>query len=93
MGLRPRIQNSLILAGPWLLDFSTELAKKRIPFGRSDGSLTAKERVHAIEKFKEGSNDDSKTGSVLLLSMKAGCVRLKLVAASTVFIHDPKSIV
>ena len=45
--------------------------------------------MHAIEKFKKVSSRDSKTGSVMLLSMKAGGVGLNLVAASTVFIADP----
>lgn len=67
----------------------TSLTQEGIHHGRLDGSLTAKERMHAIEKFKKVSSRDSKTGSVMLLSMKAGGVGLNLVAASTVFIADP----
>ena len=67
----------------------TALTNQGIHCSRLDGSLTAKERMHAIEKFKTFSSSGSKTGSVMLLSMKAGGVGLNLVAASTVFIADP----
>jgi SNF2 family DNA or RNA helicase len=67
----------------------TALTQEGISHGRLDGSLSARERVHAIEKFKLGSSGDSKIGSVMLLSMKSGGVGLNLVVASTVFIADP----
>lgn len=67
----------------------TALTQEGIPHGRLDGSLSARERVQAIEKFKLGSNGDSRIGSVMLLSTKSGGVGLNLVVASTVFIADP----
>jgi len=67
-----------------------------IPSGRLDGKLSLKERVAVLEKFRQDShpinNDDEKNsrkGSVLLMSMKAGGVGINMVAASSVFIVDP----
>lgn len=51
---------------------------------RVDGGMTLKERVSAVRKFNQ-----SRRGSVFLISMKAGGVGLNLVAASSVFILDP----
>ena len=67
----------------------TALTKEGIPHTRLDGSFSARERVQAIEKFKQGTSCGSKIGSVLLLTMKTGGVGLNLVVASTVFIADP----
>ena len=64
------------------------LRKREVPYWRLDGKLSLAERKHVVEKFK-ASNDSSKNGSVLLLSMKAGGVGLNLVQASSVFIVDP----
>eukprot|EP00934_Nitzschia_sp_Nitz4_P000407 Nitzschia sp. Nitz4//scaffold168_size48592//31392//34905//NITZ4_007053-RA/size48592-augustus-gene-0.23-mRNA-1//-1//CDS//3329538330//407//frame0 len=69
---------------------------QHIPFARLDGSLSLKERMAVLQEFcgenqprvSDASTSD-KTGSVLLISMKAGGVGLNLVAARTVFIADP----
>lgn len=66
-----------------------------IPSGRLDGKLSLKERVSVLEKFRQLVHTDdsdeqsSRTGSVLLMSMKAGGVGINMVAASSVFIVDP----
>ena len=66
------------------------LDRRNIPTGRLDGKLSLKERVSVLETFRQEINDDSRsTGSVLLMSMKAGGVGINMVAASSVFICDP----
>jgi SNF2 family DNA or RNA helicase len=66
------------------------LDRRSIPTGRLDGKLSLKERVSVLEKFRQDTNDNTRTtGSVLLMSMKAGGVGINMVAASSVFICDP----
>ena len=66
-----------------------------ISFGRLDGKLSLKQRVKVLDDFKASTNhghnknEDDKTGSVLLISMKAGGVGLNLCIASSVLIVDP----
>jgi len=65
-----------------------------IPYGRLDGKLSLKARMEVLRDFgsespRHSSSRNSNTGSVLLISMKAGGVGLNLVAASSVFIVDP----
>ena len=62
----------------------TALHKLGIECFRIDGCMSLKERVSAMGRFNK-----SRSGSVFLISMKAGGVGLNLVAASTVFIVDP----
>lgn len=81
------------------LDLMEESFKtSQIPFSRLDGKLSLKERKAVLEEF--GSDNGGRqlvaasptrinTGSVLLISMKAGGVGLNLTAARTVFIADP----
>jgi len=70
------------------------LDKKHIPYDRLDGKLSLKERLKVLNNFNHDdstpySHPNTNTGSVLLISMKAGGVGLNLVAASSVFIVDP----
>jgi Helicase conserved C-terminal domain/Zinc finger, C3HC4 type (RING finger) len=65
----------------------TSLSEIGIPFGRLDGKMTLKQRVAALDVFK--ADTQSKGGSVMLVSMGLGC-GLNLVAASSVFIVDPR---
>lgn len=62
----------------------TALEKLGVQCFRIDGSMSLKERVSAMSNFNK-----SQSGSVMLISMKAGGVGLNLVAASSVFIVDP----
>lgn len=62
---------------------------RKIPYGRLDGKLSLSERKKVVDKFKNEKNSSEHTGSVLLMSMKAGGVGLNLVQASAVFIVDP----
>ncbi|KAL8783437.1 MAG: hypothetical protein Q9213_004637 [Squamulea squamosa] len=60
------------------------LTRANIPFLRFDGSMNQKVRAATINSFTE-----SKRGTVLLLSLRAGGVGLNLTAAKRVFMMDP----
>jgi len=65
-----------------------------IQYGRLDGKLSQKQRMKVLHDFrsetqKSTPSQNSITGSVLLISMRAGGVGLNLVAARGVFIVDP----
>jgi DNA repair protein RAD5 len=60
------------------------LTRDHIPFLRFDGSMNQKARAATLTEFTE-----SKKGSVLLLSLRAGGVGLNLTCASRVFMMDP----
>ena len=55
-------------------------------FARLDGSMSAAERVEAVEEF---SAEHCGAPTVFLLSLKAGGVGINLTAASRVFLMDP----
>jgi DNA repair protein RAD5 len=60
------------------------LTRASIPFLRLDGSMAQKARVLVLTKFAE-----SKKGTVLLLSLRAGGVGLNLTMAKRVYMMDP----
>ena len=60
------------------------LTRDHIPFLRFDGSMNQKARAATLTEFTE-----SKKGSVLLLSLRAGGVGLNLTCANRVFMMDP----
>lgn len=60
------------------------LTRERIPYLRFDGSLAQKQRAAVLAQFAE-----SKRGTVLLLSLRAGGVGLNLTVAKRVFMMDP----
>ncbi|XP_067653851.1 helicase-like transcription factor isoform X2 [Haliotis asinina] len=55
-------------------------------FARLDGSMSAGNRVAAIQEFSESGPE---TPTIFLLSLKAGGVGVNLTAASRVFLMDP----
>ncbi|KAL8680402.1 MAG: hypothetical protein Q9186_003431 [Xanthomendoza sp. 1 TL-2023] len=63
---------------------SPALSRAGIPFLRFDGTMSQKVRASTITSFTE-----SKRGTVLLLSLRAGGVGLNLTAAKRVFMMDP----
>jgi len=64
---------------------------ENIPTFRLDGSLSLKERMTVLERFRcaELSPRTDGKGMVLLMSMQAGAEGLNLVSASSCFICDP----
>ena len=60
------------------------LTRASIPFLRLDGSMAQKARAAVLTKFAE-----SKKGTVLLLSLRAGGVGLNLTMAKRVYMMDP----
>lgn len=58
------------------------------PFERIDGNVTGRLRQSAIDRFTNGSIDDS---FVFLLSTRAGGQGITLTAADTAIIYDSKS--
>jgi DNA repair protein RAD5 len=60
------------------------LTRDHIPFLRFDGSMNQKARAATLTEFTE-----SKKGTVLLLSLRAGGVGLNLTCARKVFMMDP----
>lgn len=60
------------------------LTRSSFPFLRLDGSMSQKARAAVLGEFK-----DSKQGTVLLLSLRAGGVGLNLTMAKRVFMMDP----
>jgi len=80
-----------------------QMGNHDIPFFRLDGSLTLKERMNVLDKFRltghqshlpsspraEKDGNGIKKGSVLLISMSAGGEGLNIVSASTCFILEP----
>ncbi len=60
------------------------LKHNNIKFEKIDGSVKAKERQNAIDRF----NDLNKQRDVFLLSTKAGGIGINLTAANVVIIFD-----
>ncbi|KAF0535217.1 SNF2 family N-terminal domain-containing protein [Gigaspora margarita] len=60
------------------------LKEKNILFTRLDGTMTRAERTHNMDVFKRKFDV-----SVILVSLKAGCVGLNLTSAQRVYLMDP----
>lgn len=78
---------------------ATELSRASIPFLRFDGAMSQKARATVLLQFDDNNSDNNsstsrgkegkKTGTVLLLSLRAGGVGLNLTMANRVFMMDP----
>lgn len=67
-----------------VLDLSQDLLKKaKFRIERLDGSVSAKQRAKAVERFRQGKAD------VFLISLKAGGTGLNLTEADYVILLDP----
>ncbi|GFR86838.1 helicase-like transcription factor [Elysia marginata] len=83
----PTIKSIVVSQFTSLLDLiEIPLGLQGFHFARLDGSMTAAERIQAVEEF---SSDKLGAPTVFLLSLKAGGVGINLTAASRVFLMDP----
>lgn len=64
--------------------FEDYLNFKNIKFEKIDGSVKARERQNAIDRF----NNPTKKRDVFLLSTKAGGLGINLTSANTVIVYD-----
>ena len=63
------------------------LDQEDIEYERIDGSMSAKQRVNAMDNFKNMSSNNKI--KVILISLKAGCEGIDLSAANYVYLLDP----